>query len=109
MIPSPGHQLRVLSPEGLIVTKLFSFRPQDQEDIRVLLAANQNTIDLDSIRREWAAVSLGEEARSAWLEAEIVTSQRCRRAAIKKNSALEFPPRAGQRGWNSFGSRRGAV
>jgi hypothetical protein len=71
-----GHQLRVLSPEGLIVTKLVSFRPQDQEDIRVLLAANRNTIDLDLIRREWAAVSLGEEARSAWLEAEIVASQR---------------------------------
>ena len=65
----------MLSPEGLIVTKLVSFRPQDQEDIRVLLAANRNTIDLDSIRREWAAVSLGEEARSAWLEAEIVASQ----------------------------------
>jgi len=70
-----GYQLRVLSPEGLIVTKLVSFRPQDQEDIRVLLAANRNTIDLDSIRREWAAVSLGEEARSVWLEAEIVASQ----------------------------------
>jgi len=70
-----GHQLRVLAPEGLIVTKLVSFRPQDQEDIRVLLAANRNTIDLDSIRREWAAVSLGEEDRSAWLEAAIVASQ----------------------------------
>ena len=70
-----GHQLRVLSPEGLIVTKLVSFRPQDQEDIRVLLAANRNTIDLDSIRREWSAVSLGEEQRSAWLEAEILASQ----------------------------------
>lgn len=71
-----GHRLRVLSPEGLIVTKLVSFRPQDQEDIRVLLAANRNTIDLDSIRREWSAVSLGEEERSAWLEAEILASQR---------------------------------
>lgn len=70
-----GHQLRVLSPEGLIVTKLVSFRPQDQEDIRVLLAANRNTIDLDSIRREWANVSLGEEARTAWLEAEILASK----------------------------------
>jgi len=70
-----GHQLRVLSPEGLIVTKLVSFRPQDQEDIRVLLAANRNTIDLDSIRHEWSAVSLGEEERSAWLEAEILASQ----------------------------------
>jgi hypothetical protein len=70
-----GHRLRVLSPEGLIVTKLVSFRPQDQEDIRVLLAANRNTIDLDSIRHEWSAVSLGEEQRSAWLEAEILASQ----------------------------------
>jgi hypothetical protein len=66
-----GHVLRVLTPEGLIVTKLVSFRPQDQEDIRTLLAANRAEIDLDGIRREWAAVSAGEEARSAWLDAEI--------------------------------------
>jgi len=66
-----GHVLRVLTPEGLIVTKLVSFRPQDQEDIRTLLAANRDEIDLDGIRREWAAVSVGEEARSAWLDSEI--------------------------------------
>lgn len=66
-----GHILRVLTPEGLIVTKLVSFRPQDQEDIRTLLAANRDEIDLDGIRREWAAVSVGEEARSAWLDSEI--------------------------------------
>jgi len=71
-----GHQLRVLTPEGLVVTKLVSFRPQDQEDIRTLLAANRDEIDLDVIRREWAAVSQGEEARSAWLEAEIATLKR---------------------------------
>ena len=35
---------------------------------------NAYTIDLDSIRREWANVSLGEEARTAWLEAEILAS-----------------------------------
>lgn len=71
-----GHQFRVLTPEGLVVTKLVSFRPQDQEDIRTLLAANRDEIDLDAIRREWAAVSLGEEARTAWLEAEIATLKR---------------------------------
>lgn len=71
-----GHQLRVLTPEGLVVTKLVSFRPQDQEDIRTLLAANRDEIDLDVIRREWATVSQGEEARSAWIEAEIATLKR---------------------------------
>ena len=37
------------------------------------MAAHRKTIDLDGIRREWAVVSLGEEARSAWLEAESAT------------------------------------
>ncbi|MFM8634644.1 MAG: nucleotidyl transferase AbiEii/AbiGii toxin family protein [Planctomycetia bacterium] len=71
-----GHHLRVLTPEGLIVTKLVAFRPQDQEDIRTLLAANRDEIDIATIRREWAAVSEGEEARSAWLEAEIAALKR---------------------------------
>ncbi|NBW86083.1 MAG: hypothetical protein EBR23_04440 [Planctomycetia bacterium] len=66
-----GHSVRVVSPEGLIVTKLVSFRPQDQEDIRTLLAANRDDIDVDSIRREWGAVALGEESRTSWLEAEL--------------------------------------
>ena len=33
-------------------------------------------VDLDSIRREWSAVSLGEDERSAWLEDEILATQR---------------------------------
>lgn len=68
---TPGHSLRVLAPEGLIVTKMVAFRPQDQEDIRTLLAANQTEIDIDLIRREWAAVAHGEEDRTAWLEQEL--------------------------------------
>lgn len=68
-----GHALRVLAPEGLIVTKMVAFRPQDQEDIRTLLAANRETIDVDLIRREWAAVSAGEDDRTRWLEAELGT------------------------------------
>jgi hypothetical protein len=68
---TPGHTLRVLAPEGLIVTKMVAFRPQDQEDIRTLLAANRAEIDVDLIRREWAAVADGEEERTAWLEAEL--------------------------------------
>lgn len=66
-----GHFVRVVSPEGLIVTKLVSFRPQDQEDIRALLAANRDDIDVGTIRREWAAVALGEDSRTSWLEAEL--------------------------------------
>lgn len=70
------HALRVLTPEGLIVTKLVAFRPQDQEDIRTLLAANADEIDADLIRREWASVSVGEEERTAWLEAELAAMPR---------------------------------
>jgi hypothetical protein len=70
------HALRVLTPEGLIVTKLVAFRPQDQEDIRTLLAANADQIDADLIRREWASVSVGEEERTAWLEAELAAMPR---------------------------------
>ena len=66
-----GHTLRVLTPEGLVVTKMVAFRPQDQEDIRTILAAHRDEIDVDLIRREWAAVAHGEEDRSAWLEGEL--------------------------------------
>lgn len=61
----------MLAPEGLIVTKMVAFRPQDQEDIRTLLAANRAEIDVGLIRREWAAVADGEDERTAWLESEL--------------------------------------
>ena len=70
---TPGHSLNVVSPEGLIVTKMVAFRPQDQEDIRTVLAANRDDIDVDLIRREWATVAEGEKERTAWLEAELST------------------------------------
>ncbi len=66
-----GHSLRVLAPEGLIVTKMVAFRPQDQEDIRTLIVANAPELDVDLIRREWATVADGEEQRTAWLEAAL--------------------------------------
>lgn len=71
---TPRHSLQVLTPEGLIVTKMVAFRPQDQEDIRTLIAANRTEIDADLIRREWADVALGEEDRTAWLEAELAAA-----------------------------------
>jgi hypothetical protein len=66
-----GHPIRVATAEGLIMTKLVAFRPQDQADIETLLFANRDSIDVDAIRREWSAVARGEEARTAWLEGAI--------------------------------------
>jgi hypothetical protein len=63
-----GHSLRVARPEGLILTKMVSFRPQDKVDIETLLIANRDEIDLGLIRREWSAVAEGEEERTTWLE-----------------------------------------
>jgi hypothetical protein len=63
-----GHPLRVATAEGLILTKMVAFRPQDQVDIETLLIANRDDIDIPLIRQEWSAVALGEEARTAWLE-----------------------------------------
>lgn len=50
---------------------MVAFRPQDQADIEALLMANRDEIDLELIRREWSAVSAGEEERTAWLEKAI--------------------------------------
>jgi hypothetical protein len=63
-----GHTLRVATAEGLILTKMVSFRPQDQVDIETLLIANRDEIDVELIRHEWEPVSVGEETRTAWLE-----------------------------------------
>jgi hypothetical protein len=62
----------------LILTKMVSFRPQDQSDIEALLVANRNEIDVGLVRREWSAVAEGERARTAWLEdaiARLIPSQ----------------------------------
>jgi hypothetical protein len=63
-----GHSVRVATAEGLILTKMVAFRPQDQTDIETLLIANRDDINVDLIRREWSAVAVGEDARTAWLE-----------------------------------------
>jgi hypothetical protein len=62
------HPLRVATAEGLILTKMVAFRPQDQADIETLLIANRDEIDVGLIRQEWSAVAEGEETRTAWLE-----------------------------------------
>jgi hypothetical protein len=52
----------------LFLTKMISFRPQDQADIETLLIANREAIDVGLIRQEWSTVAQGEEGRTAWLE-----------------------------------------
>ncbi len=64
-----GHTVRVATAEGLILTKMVSFRPQDQIDIETLLTANRDTIDIQLIRDEWAPFAELEGERTAWLEA----------------------------------------
>jgi hypothetical protein len=74
-----GHPLRVATAEGLILTKMVSFRPQDQIDIETLMIANRDDLDVGLIRQEWLAVAAGEESRTAWLEdalARLVPSHR---------------------------------
>lgn len=70
-LPWLDSQVRVATAEGLILTKMVAFRPQDQADIEALLMANRDEIDLEVIRREWSAVSAGEEERTTWLEKAI--------------------------------------
>ncbi len=63
-----GRQVRVAKAEGLILTKMVAFRPQDQADIETLLIANRDEIDVGLVRQEWSEAAQGEEARTAWLE-----------------------------------------
>jgi hypothetical protein len=63
--------IRVATAEGLILTKLISFRPQDQADIETLLIANRAEINIETIRSEWSQVAVGEEERTNWLESAI--------------------------------------
>ena len=66
-----GHTVRVATAEGLILTKMVAFRPQDQIDIETLLTANRDKIDVELIRQEWAPFAETEAERTAWLEATI--------------------------------------
>jgi hypothetical protein len=71
LVWSEGHSIRVATAEGLILTKMVAFRPQDQIDIDTLLTANRDTIDVPLIRGEWSPFAAAEAERTAWLEAAI--------------------------------------
>ena len=68
---SEGHPVRMVTAEGLILTKMVAFRPQDRVDITTLLTANRDAIDLGLIRDEWSPLAATETERTSWLEAEI--------------------------------------
>ena len=63
-----GQSVRISSAEGLIVMKLIAFRPQDESDIRDLLAAYQGQLDLEYIRSEFATVAELDDPR--WVKFE---------------------------------------
>lgn len=68
---SPGHTLRVATAEGLILTKLLAFRPQDQVDIETLLVANRGTLHLTTVWDEWRPYADKEQERTSWLTAAV--------------------------------------
>lgn len=63
-----GRSVPISSAEGLIVMKLIAFRPQDESDIRDLLAAYRGRIDLNYVRSEFGTVADLNDPRWAKLE-----------------------------------------
>ena len=51
----------MVDAEGLLLLKLIAFRPLDQEDIRGILLANANRLELDWVREEARLAGLDEE------------------------------------------------
>jgi hypothetical protein len=63
-----GQIVRISDVEGLIVMKLIAFRPQDEADIRDLLAAYRGELDLAYVRSEFASVADANDSRWGKLE-----------------------------------------
>lgn len=63
-----GQQVRVADAEGLLLLKLIAFRPQDQEDIRGVLAANAGALDLEWVRQGLAGVTVADDPRGERFE-----------------------------------------
>lgn len=54
-----GVRVPVVSPEDLIVMKILAGRDKDKDDIRAVLRAGRDTLDLDAVR---SAITMLEEA-----------------------------------------------
>jgi hypothetical protein len=60
--------VRVSAAEGLIVMKLLAFRPIDEGDIRELLTAYGDTLDLQYVRAELDGVMAADDPRRVKFE-----------------------------------------
>lgn len=63
-----GRPVRIGDPEGLIVTKLISMRPQDEADIQELMIAYAGKLDLPFIRAELDTFADATDPRRAKFE-----------------------------------------
>jgi hypothetical protein len=63
-----GRKVQVSSPEGLIIMKLIAMRPQDQADIRDLIAGG-GELNLKYIRNELDQIMAPDDPRRVKLEA----------------------------------------
>lgn len=70
-----GRTVPISSAEGLIVMKLISMRPQDETDVRELLTAYAQKLDLEFIRTELAAIWGPSEPRRAKFESWVRASR----------------------------------
>ena len=63
-----GKQVSISSVEGLIVMKLIAMRPQDEADVRELVAAHQGELDLGFIRTEMESIADEDDPRRSKFE-----------------------------------------
>lgn len=63
-----GQRVPVSAPEGLVVMKLMAMRPQDEADVREILAARRGRLDLDFIRSELDTFTEPDDPRRAKFE-----------------------------------------
>lgn len=70
-----GQETSISSAEGLIIMKLMAMRPQDETDIRELLATYGSQLDLDFIRSELATFTDSTDPRRSQFEAWLRESQ----------------------------------
>lgn len=70
------QSVSIASAEGLVLSKLIAFRPQDKADIASLLAANRDQIDLDWIRAEWKQLAESDDTRSKEFETMVASIQK---------------------------------
>lgn len=58
-----GQIVRVSSAECLVVMKLIAFRPQDEADIKDLIAAYRERLDVEFIKAEFSTVAAQDDPR----------------------------------------------